>query len=205
MWGEFISCSNYPICSFTCNVDGTPTKRKREVTDWDENGIPEEYAFVVQPQKKVKHPCPYKRCDGSGLLPFVGKDGKARSDVHLFCDCHPQYGENAKDGYYSPLRPEDIDYPVSYSYWRSLCQNHGWQDPGSDYPPEPHEEAPKEQVIVHRHSNMGKLEYDLLQQTANQVKFLQAKVDELTRRRKPLIKSGAKPITTGKPEFKGTV
>ena len=51
--------------------------------------------------------------------------------------------------------------------------------------PDPQKEASKEQVIIHRHSNMGKLEYDILQQRGRQVKHLQAKVDELSARRKP--------------------
>jgi len=41
---------------------------------------------------------------------------------------------------------------------------------------------PQEQVIIHRHSNMGKQEYDMLQQTSRQVKHLQTKVDKLIER-----------------------
>ena len=50
-----------------------------------------------------------------------------------------------------------------------------------DYPLMPEPPKPQEQVIIHRHSNMGKLEYDILQQTSRQVKHLQAKMDELSR------------------------
>ncbi len=43
-------------------------------------------------------------------------------------------------------------------------------------------QSPPEQVIIHRHSNMGKQEYDMLQQTSGQVKYLQTKVDALVAR-----------------------
>ncbi len=36
--------------------------------------------------------------------------------------------------------PDMFDYPMSYSYYRGLCQEHGWADPGPDRPIEGEEE-----------------------------------------------------------------
>lgn len=121
------------------------------------------------------------KCGNSGLLPFTGKDGRVRQDVHIFCDCHPIYGENAYNGCYSPLRPEDIDYPVSYSFYRSLCLEHGWSDPGDERSQEIESEgqastpvaAPQE--IIHRHSDMGQAEFNLLQEHDRTLKYLMSK------------------------------
>ena len=203
LYGQFIGCSKFPVCTYTANEDGSPTKRQRRATEWDEKGKPTSYGYEVLPQKKIKRKCPLEICDGSGLLPFTGKDGKVRKDVHLFCTCSPYHTENARNDCYSPLCPEDIDYPVSYSHWRSLCQYHGWQDPGSDYPPEPQEEAPKPQEIIHRHSDMSSKDFASLRSLEGQVKYLQATVEEIKARRKPQPK--VKTITTGKPAFRGTV
>ena len=101
--------------------------------------------------------CKYNLCNGSGLLPFTGKDGKVRKDVQLFCDCHPQYGvDSLYDDHYTPLKPEDIDYSVSYSYYRSLCQYHGWPVPDSDRLSEPEPEQRDEVVhrVVYQHSDL---------------------------------------------------
>ena len=39
-------------------------------------------------------------------------------------------------------KPEDFDYPVSFSFYRGLCREHGWPDPGPDRPADT-EEPPK--------------------------------------------------------------
>ena len=126
--------------------------------------------------------CPYNNCDGSGLLPFTGKDGKIREDVHLFCDCHQQYGIDVHE-HTQPLAPSDFDYPMSYDFYRSLCHQHGWPDPGNDSPSQP-ESVMQPQVVerVIRHSNMGKKEFALLHRLAGEVKYLQNK--ELRRQSK---------------------
>jgi len=110
-------------------------------------------------------------CNGTGLIPFV-KNGKAIPNVNLFCECR----EDIED--YRPPNPEDFDFPMSYSVYRSLCQQHGWQDPGPDRPQEPSETKP--QVVEHivRHSNLGAKEFDLLQQTALKTQYLEEKLTE---------------------------
>lgn len=45
--------------------------------------------------------------------------------------------------------------------------------------------AVEEQVIVHRHSDMSKQDYDLIQQTARRVTFLEKKLSESLAKRKP--------------------
>ncbi len=109
------------------------------------------------------------KCGGTGLLPFIGKDGKVRNDVHLHCDCHPTYGIDARETY-RPSSPDEIDFPVSHSFYRSLCWQHGWPVPVSDRPEEV--ESKTEEVVrrvVYEHSDMsdknqrriGQLEYEL--------------------------------------------
>ena len=121
----------------------------------------------------TENKCP--KCGGSGLLPFVKKDGTISKHAKVFCECHDEFA----NPYPYALKPEDFDFPVSYSVYRSLCLEHGWPDPGADYPSEPAE--PQEQVIVHRHSNMSKVDYDTLQQATGELKYLREKVEELTK------------------------
>jgi len=73
-------------------------------------------------------------CGGIGLVPFI-KNGKVIPNTFLFCECHEEKYES-----YREPRPEDFDFPMSYSVYRSLCQQHGWQDPGPDRPAEPEEQ-----------------------------------------------------------------
>lgn len=128
--------------------------------------------------------CKFGVCDGSGLLPFYRSDGSISPHCKVFCDCHPQYGIDAPNGCYSRLDPSDIDYPCSSLFRGYSFEICGMPDPGY-IPPERQEEAPKPQEIIHRHSNMGKAEFDLLQQTARGLKNLREQVDELSARRKP--------------------
>ena len=79
--------------------------------------------------------CP--KCHGSGLIPFVKED---KIIPHAFLNC-PECHQDEPEQYY-PVRPEDIDYPVSFSHYRALCQYHGWQDPGTDKPLERGASAP---------------------------------------------------------------
>ncbi len=83
-----------------------------------------------------------EKCNHTGLIPFKNKAGKVIPNAFLHCDCHPIYGLNPEPEHYQPVRPEDFDFSMSYSYYRSLCQYHGWADPGSDIMPEPQPKAP---------------------------------------------------------------
>lgn len=126
-----------------------------------------------------------EKCNHTGLLPFVKPDGSVSRFARIFCECHQDDHE-----YHPRLKTDDWDFPMSYGVYRSLCQYYGWDDPGPDRPSEP--EEPKEQVIIHRHSNMGKKEYDLLQQTALKANHLNKKLTEhLEFKKKPQpVKSG---------------
>lgn len=65
------------------------------------------------------------KCKDTGFLPFI-KNSKVIPNVRIYCECH----EINQPEYYQEARPEDYDFPMSYSYYRSLCQYHGWSDPG---------------------------------------------------------------------------
>lgn len=97
--------------------------------------------------------CPYNRCDGSGLIPFLGKDGKPVPTAFTYCECH-ESNQPARHHY---LKPEDIDFPVSYSYYRGLCREHGWVDPGDDREGGQASTltgAPSERRIVYEHTQV---------------------------------------------------
>jgi len=100
-------------------------------------------------QETPKPKCPI--CKGTGLLPFVNKESKTIPHAFLFCECS-EYNHPEID-HFHPLVPSDIDYPVSYSHYRALCQYHGWPDPGDDSLIEQastnESAAPRE--IIHRH------------------------------------------------------
>ena len=93
--------------------------------------------------------CRYGLCDGSGLIPFK-KEGRVIPHAFVHCDCHPDYGVNVKE-HYREVRPDDFDFPISYSYYRSLCQEHDWKDPGPDYPEEPKKKEIVETKVIFRH------------------------------------------------------
>ena len=84
-----------------------------------------------------------ERCNHTGLLPFV-KKGRVIPNAFLDCSCHEEVD------HYTPVRPEDFDFPMSYDYYRSLCQYHGWTDPGDDRPSDKKEdkEPPDTTVAV---------------------------------------------------------
>lgn len=71
-----------------------------------------------------------KKCGGTKLIPLKNKEGKVIPHAWLFCECYEEPPEN-----YHPLSPSDFDFPISYSYYRSLCHYHGWPDPGPDIAP----------------------------------------------------------------------
>lgn len=125
------------------------------------------------------------QCDGSGLIPFRRKDGSVVSNAFIYCDCRKDEPEH----YHQP-DTSDFDFPCSSAFRGYSYIQCGLPDPGYR-PPEP--ELPKEQVIIHRHSNMGKEEYDLLQQTSLKADWLEKK---LLRHLQPKEKS--QPAKSGK-------
>ena len=75
---------------------------------------------------------PYcEKCKGTGLLPFV-KNGNIIP--HTFVDCQCRID---KPEYCYQVSPEDFDWAMSYDFYRSLCQQYGWPDPGPSEPLRP--------------------------------------------------------------------
>ena len=173
-YGEFIACAEW--CGYTKSIVGRSSSP--------------DHPFPPTRGKKV---CPDHLCDGSGLLPFKNKEGKVIPHTYLFCKCNPLRADDTTGAvrpheYAGALQPDDFDFSCSYSFYRSLCQEHGWQDPGCDFPPEP--EPAREQVIVHRHSDMGPKEHDLLQQTALRLTHLEKKLaEQQAKKKKPSTSS----------------
>lgn len=144
----------------------------------------------------MERECPYNKCDGSGFLPFI-KNGKRIANVTLFCECHPIYGEDAyesiplvtegkRSGVVGKIQrgrlhlyQDDFDFPMSYDFYRSLCQLHGWDDPGEDTLPEP--EIVKEKI----REPWSREQWQYVQQTRAMTLHLQKKVAELYKKEKP--------------------
>lgn len=106
-YGEFLACSEW--CGFTKSIPGRS------------------YQPPPSPKKKG---C--LKCKDSGLLPFI-KNGKTIPHVSLFCSCHQASADPEREPErYKRFMPEDFDFPMSYSYYRSLCQEQGWLEPCSE-------------------------------------------------------------------------
>ena len=89
----------------------------------------------------------------------------------------------------SPLgmNPSVSQWDKYQSKWlKPICYGCSNYDPEEPAPPQPQE-------IIHRLSNMGKAEFDLLQQTARKVDSLEKKLAERDIKPKPKSK-GLKPI-----------
>ena len=73
-----------------------------------------------------------KKCNSTGLLPFI-KDGKVIPHVHLHCECRI---EADSQYHYTPLKPDDYDFPMADSFRAMSYRDCGVQDPGY-VPPQP--------------------------------------------------------------------
>lgn len=85
------------------------------------------------------------------------------------------------NNHYESISREDFDFPMSYDFYRSLCQQHGWHDPGSCELPEVKEEIePKE--VIHRHynytSDLSRREWDEIEQLKRTVSYLLKEKDK---------------------------
>lgn len=114
--GEFLACPKYPQCQYTQSLYG------------------------VKEVKEYKAPSPYcDKCNHTGLIPFKNDAGKTIPHAYLFCTCNPQLDGHSQP-YPHEYTPELYDFPMSYSYYRSLCLEHGWPDPGPDTSPSEEEQ-----------------------------------------------------------------
>ena len=81
-YGRFMACPSYPDCRYTRAM------------------------WTYQKEK------PYcDKCNNTGLIPFIKKDGTVSSYAKVFCDCHEDELE-----YDYPISPEDFDFPMSYDF-----------------------------------------------------------------------------------------
>lgn len=124
--------------------------------------------------------CP--KCKGTGYMPYL-KNGKVIPGIRVYCECHQDEPEH-----YHPVSVDDFDFPCSDTFRGYYHQYCGVPDPGY-IPPQPELPEPKPQEVIHRHSDISKQEYDLLQQTARRVSYLEKLLAE---RQKPRIQAQAK-------------
>ncbi len=117
-FGEFLACPRWPACKYTEPL------RDEELE-----------------LRKLGNPyC--KKCNHTGLLPFI-KDGRRIDNAFLHCECH----EVNQPDHYTPVRPEDYDYPMSWDSWRSICQQNGWPVPTTERPEQSPESALIDEVL----------------------------------------------------------
>ena len=100
-YGPFLACPRFPDCHYTMSLpEPSPTNP------------------YFQSYKEVK--C--EKCDGTGLLPFE-KNGEIIPHAYIYCKCHEE--EPGSDF----RLPSDFDFPISYDFYRFLCQYYRWEDP----------------------------------------------------------------------------
>lgn len=144
-YGEFHACPRFPRCKYTESIEG------------------DTYYGIYKP------PSPYcEKCNHTGFLPFI-KNDKVIPHARIYCECHKD------EEHYQPVRPEDFDYPMSYSFYRSLCQYQGWPEPGSC---ELLPRALEDDKEISEPAWEAK-QWDVVQQLQGQVRFLSSKVNEM--------------------------
>ncbi len=160
---DFLACPKFPACRFT-----------RPLPNGD---LP-----IYQA------PSPYcEKCNHTGLVPSkaLGKfSGKPIPNCFSDCECKQQEDRE----YLYQYTPEMFDFPMSYDFYRSLCQQHSWPDPGPDRPQKQAEQAPQVVEHIHRHSDMGKKEFSQLQALIGEVKYLHEKLDGISTKKKGVHK-----------------
>ncbi len=115
-----------------------------------------------------------EKCKGEGLLPWTNKEGKIIPHARVYCECYEEEPEH-----FYPLQPEDIDFPISYSCYRNLCQQHGWPDPRSCEPPEHTIEELQERIAT-------------LEELSQTFEKPRRGVSQLVEKRKPKLTGGIK-------------
>jgi len=123
-------------------------------------------------------------CNDTGLVPskVLGVFSKKPiPNCWENCECRDE------TEHYQRLRPSDFDFPMSETFRAFTYQYCNQPDPGLIS--EPPETTP--QVIEHRHSDMSHKDYDLLQQTANELKHIR---EQLAERKKPIPVQGYRGI-----------
>lgn len=90
--------------------------------------------------------CPYQKCDGSGLIPFI-KNGKIIPNAWRHCDCHPIYGLNPEPEYYRERQPDDYDFPMSSTFRTWTYEHCEASDPG--YVPQQLEQSKDKILELH--------------------------------------------------------
>ena len=133
------------------------------------------WSFPIPPPKRITKNIKCQKCNDKGLVPSKALgvfSGKPIPNCYQSCECREE-----RHDYYPRLKVTDFDFPMSYDFHRSLCQQHGWTDPGPDRPPEL-EEKPQVVEHIHRTSDMSKKEFDLLQQTVLKVDYLEKRLNE---------------------------
>jgi hypothetical protein len=114
------------------------------------------------------------KCGGTGWIAdttTLGKlSGKPIPTLKRPCECNADYGDNAHE-HYQPITPDMYDFPMSNSFRGFSFEYCGVPDPGYIPPEKPPEPVVTE--VIHRHSDMGKKEFNELRQLRFKVDYLE--------------------------------
>ena len=121
------------------------------------------------------------KCNHTGLLPLLNKQGAIVPFAWAYCDCHPIYGLNPEPEHYSRLKPEHFDFPCSDSFRGYTFEEYTGRDPAypySEYPKRvlsyPEEVTPdKTYIVEHIRSYVPPLKL------TERIKQLEADIDGL--------------------------
>ena len=161
------------VCTYTKSLSKPPKYERIDENTWSE--------------KTEEKTCSLNRCDGSGLLPFIKKDGKVSSYAKVFCECNPQ-----NDGHNSPYpyqyTPEMFDFPMSYDF-RSFVEQ---EITGKPLPILTERETSVSNVEVYRHhphihQYTEKVSRKLLikvESLESKIKYLENKLNDSVSKRK---------------------
>ena len=124
-------------------------------------------------------------CQDMGYIPFAKPDGTISRFAQIVCpDCGGYNHErDYADANIPDRQPDDFDFPMSYSFYRMLCREHGWDDPGPDEPVLQLKSELQEVATTVRHVSVydfaSKRQVAKIYQLEGQVRFLNKKVTEM--------------------------
>lgn len=129
---------------------------------------------------QAAHEKPYcEKCKGEERLPLRRKsDNSVIPYAWIYCDCHKE------EDLYNPVRPEDFDFPISYSFYRSLCHEYSWPDPGPDKAIE-EEKLPEPRIEMKRYVSYQNVDGKQLSALRkNLTQYIDEKLNEIQDKKK---------------------
>jgi len=106
------------------------------------------------------------KCNGTGKIPSTLL-GRGRKGFY-WCECHEEPHE-----YYPPPSPDDFDFPCSDTFRGFSFERCNLPDPQPDLPPQALQSVTEVVEHIHRHSDIGKREFQELKEVIKKVDYLE--------------------------------